>query len=156
MNGYIKYFDNNGKNMSLMIEDDNVFVKYSDVKNKIKEIKDIKFHNTPVYDERYIKAKVKEFNGVVNTNFLSIEVPKKGVYYTCIACINIDSVMKMDKKNYPKVYLEGYKYKIKKKKMHGFIDVELKLDFGSDSEWFYLSAYWGTFLNLRTRNTRSR
>ena len=102
-----------------MIEDDNVFVKCSDVKNKIKEIKGIKFHNTPVYDERYIKAKIKEFNGVVNTDFLSIEVPKKGVHYTCIACVNIDSVMKMDKKNYPKVYLEECKYKIKKKKMHG-------------------------------------
>ena len=48
----------------------------------------------PVYDEKYIKVKVKEFNGVVNTNFWSNEVPK-GVDYICIACINIDSVMKI-------------------------------------------------------------
>ena len=40
--------------------------------------------------------------------------------------------MKMDKKTYPQVYLEKCKYKIKKKKMLGFIDVELKLDFSSD------------------------
>ena len=52
----------------------------------------------PVYDEKYIKAKVIEYNGVIETNFLGNEVPKEGIYYTCIACINIDSVMKMDKK----------------------------------------------------------
>ena len=39
-------------------------------------------------------------------------------------------------KKYPQVYLEECKYKIKKKKMPEFIDVELELDTGSDSEWF--------------------
>ena len=63
MNGYIKDFDNGGKNMSLKIEGDSVLVKYNDVWNKIKEVKRIKFHNNPVYDEKYIKAKVKEFHG---------------------------------------------------------------------------------------------
>ena len=81
-----------------MIEDDNVSVKYNDIWNKIKKIKGIKFHSNPVYDEKYIKAKVKEFIGVVNTNFLGNEVSKEGEDYTCVACINIDSVKKMDKK----------------------------------------------------------
>ena len=63
MNGYIKDFDNGGKNISLKIEGDSVLVKYNDVWNKIKEVKRIKFHNNPVYDEKYIKAKVKEFHG---------------------------------------------------------------------------------------------
>ena len=93
-----KLFGNGGTNMSLMIEDDNVLVKCNDAWNKIKEIKGIKFHSNLVYDEKYIKAKVKEFDGVVNTNVWGNEVPKEGVHYTCIACINIDPVMKMDKK----------------------------------------------------------
>ena len=63
MRGYIKYVDNGGKDMSLMIEDDSVLVKYNNIWNKIKEIKGIKFHSNPVYDKKYIKAKVKEFNG---------------------------------------------------------------------------------------------
>ena len=42
--------------------------------------------------------------------------------------------MKMDKKTYPQVYLEKCKYKIKKKKMLEFIDVELELDSSSDSK----------------------
>ena len=79
----------------------------------------------PDYDKKYIKAKVREFNGVVNTNFWSDKVPKEGVYHTCIACISIDSVMKMEKKNHQQVYLEECKYEIKKIKMPGFIDIEL-------------------------------
>ena len=42
-------------------------------------------------------------------------VPKEGVHYTCIPCITIDSVIKVEKNNYPQVYLEECKYKVKKK-----------------------------------------
>ena len=36
----------------------------------------IKFHSTSVYDEKYIKAKIREFNAVIKANFLGDEVPK--------------------------------------------------------------------------------
>ena len=78
----------------------------------------------PVYDEQYKKGKVREFNGVIKTNFLSDEVPKESKHYTCIACITIDSVMRMEKKNYLQVYLEECKCKIKKTKMTNFIKAE--------------------------------
>ena len=68
--------------------------------------------------------------GVIKTNFLGNEVPKENVHYTWIACITIDSVLRMEKKNHPQVYLEECKYKIKKKKMTKFINTEL----GSESE----------------------
>ena len=80
----------------------------------------------PVYDEKYIKAKVREFSGVIKTNFLSDEVPKENEHYTCIACITIDSAMRIEKKNYRQVYLEECKYKIKKTKMTNFIKAELE------------------------------
>ena len=54
------------------------------------------------------------------------------MYYTCIACITIDSVMRMNKKNYPQVYLEECKYKIKKIQTPRFINIEL----GTDSELY--------------------
>ena len=79
-----------------MIEGDSLLVKYNDIWNKIKEIKDIKFYSSTFYDEKYIKAKVKEFIGVINTTFSGDWVPKEGVHYNFIACISIDSVMKMD------------------------------------------------------------
>ena len=56
------------------------------------------------------------------------------MHYTCIACITIDSVMKIDKKNYPQVYLEECKYRVKKIQMSGFISTELKSSSELDSE----------------------
>ena len=59
------------------------------------------------------------------------------MYYTCIACITIDSVMKINKKNYPQVYLGECKYKIKKIRTSRFINDELESDSSdSDSELF--------------------
>ena len=92
----------------------------------------MKFHSKLVYDEKFIKVKVKEFNGVVNTNILDDQIPKEREHYTCIACMIIDYVMKIEKKNYPQVYLEECKYRLKMKKMPEFTDAELKSD--SDSE----------------------
>ena len=52
--------------------------------------------------------------------------------YTFIAATNIVSLTKIDKKNYPQVYLEECRYEIKKKRIVKFIDAELQLD-DSDS-----------------------
>ena len=126
MTEYIKYFENGRKNMSFVIKGGMCLNRYNDIWNKIKETLSIKFHSIPVYDEKYIKAKVREFNGVIKTNFLGDEVPKENEHYTCIACITIDSVMRMEKKNYLQVYLEECKYRMKKTKMTNFINVELE------------------------------
>ena len=81
----------------------------------------------PLYDEKYMKAKVREFNGVVKTNALGDEIPKENLHYACIACMTIDSVMRMKKKkNYPQVSSEECRYKIKKINMSKFINTELE------------------------------
>ena len=57
------------------------------------------------------------------------------MYYTCIACITIDSIVKIDKKNDPQVYLEECKYRVEKIQMSRFISTELKSDSeSSDSD----------------------
>ena len=101
MTGYIKYFENGGKTMSFVIKDGDVLDKYNNIWDKIKETLSIKFHSRPIYDKKYIKAKVREFSGVIKTKFLGDEVPKEDKHYTCIACVTIDSVMRIEKKNYP-------------------------------------------------------
>ena len=60
MGGYIKYFDNEGKNKSFKIEDDEVYIKYSSIFNKIKELLDMKLHSEPIYNDKYMKTKKKE------------------------------------------------------------------------------------------------
>ena len=63
----------------------------------IKDKLGIKFHSYPVYEYKYLKAKVREFDGVIKTNFLGNDMPKENMHYTCIAYITIDSVLTIDK-----------------------------------------------------------
>ena len=84
--------------------------------------------------KKYLKAKIKEFDGDIKTNFLSNVLPKENTYYTCIACITFDSVIRINKKNYPQVYLEEYKYEIKKMQTPRFINTELETDSEPDLE----------------------
>ena len=120
--------------MSFIIKNDEVCEKYEEIWNVIKNKLGIKFHSEPIYETKYLKAKVKEFEGEIKTNFLDNGTPKENMYYNCIACITIDSVMKMNKKNYPQVYLEECKYKIKKTQMPRFINVKLESDSDLDSD----------------------
>ena len=106
MNGYIKYFENGEKNMSLSIKNNEVWEKYEEIWNVVKNKLNIKFHSQPIYENKYLKAKVREFDGNIKTNFLGNGLPKENIYYVCIAYITVDFVIKMNKKNYPQVYLE--------------------------------------------------
>ena len=132
--GYIKYFDNSGKNMTFKIEDESVYLKYTEIWNKIKDLLNVKFHSQPNYDDKYIKTKVKTFNNMINTLFSGDEIPKEKIHYVCIAAICIDSVLRVDNKNYPQVYLEQYKHKTRKRKLVDFIDDEVDLS-SDDSEY---------------------
>ena len=134
MNGYIKYFENGDKNMSFLIKNDEVWQKYEDIWKVIKNKPNIKFHSQPIYENKYLKAKVREFNGNIKTNFLGNNVPKENTYHTCIACITLGSVLKMNKRIYPQVYLEECKYKVKKINTPRFINIELETDPESDVE----------------------
>ena len=110
MIGYIKYFENGGKNMFFLIKDDRVREKYEEIWSVIKNKLGITLHSKPIYEQKYLKAEVREYDGVIKTHFLGNGLPKENMHYTCIVCITIDSVMKMNKKNYPQVYLEEWKY----------------------------------------------
>ena len=114
MSGYIKYFENGGKNMSFLIKDDEVWEKYEKIWDVIKNKLGIKFHSEPIYEQKYLKAKVREFDDVIKTNFLGNDMSNENIHCTCIACMTIDSVMKIDKKNHQQVYLEECKFKVKK------------------------------------------
>ena len=75
MSGYIKYFENGSKNMSIFIKNDEVWDKYDENWDVIKNKVNIKFHSEPVYEYKYLKVKVREFNGVIKTNFLNNGMP---------------------------------------------------------------------------------
>ena len=108
--------------------------KYEKIWDVIKNKLGIKFHSKPIYEQKYLKAKVRKFDSVIKTNLLGNDTPKENMNYTCIACITIDAVMRMDKKNHPQVYLEECKYRIKKIQMSRFINTELKPDSELESD----------------------
>ena len=51
---------------------------------------------------------------MINALFSGHQILEERNHYICIAVIFINSVLRVDKKNYPQVYLEQCKYKIKK------------------------------------------
>ena len=63
--------------MSFAMKGDNMLDKCNEISNKIKQTLSIQFHSIPVYDEQYIRAKVKDFNSVITRNFLSYYVTKE-------------------------------------------------------------------------------
>ena len=132
MRGYIKYFDDGGKNMSFVTDDKEVYKMYNEIWEVVRKLLKLKFTVSPVRDDKYIITKLKVFKNVNITTFTNNVIPGENTHYTCISAIDIDSVLKIDKKTYPQAYLEQCKYKLKKKKRSRYID-HLKI-IGYDSE----------------------
>ena len=134
MNGYIKCFDDGGENMSFVTDDEKVYEKYDEIWNVVKGLGKLKFAASPVRNDKYILAKLKIFKKKNLTTFNNNNiVPIEKNNYICIPAIDIDSVLKIDKKAYPQAYLEEWKYKLKKRKLVSFIDSEI-IDDHSDSD----------------------
>ena len=126
MNGYTKYFDNGGKNMTFVTDNEKIYDNYNKIWEVIRKLLKVKFTVNTVRDDKYLVAKLKIFNRINRTTFIIIinnnnnnnnNNPIERNHYICIPAIDIDSVLKIDNKRaYPQAYLEQCKYKLKKKK----------------------------------------
>ena len=134
MNRYIKYFSDEGKNMSFISDDKEVYDKYDAIWNKVGKLLKLKFSVNAIREDKYVCCKLKIFGGVVWSTFSDDKVPTEKQCYLCIAAIDIDSVFKVDKKVYPQAYLEQCKYKLQKRKPVDFIDIDIIDDSESDDE----------------------
>ena len=123
VSGYIKYFDDGGKNMSFVTDDEQIYEKYNEIWEVVRKLLKLKFTVNLIRDDKYIIAKLKIFNGINRTTFTDNIIPIEKINYACIAAIDIDSVLKIDNKRaYPQAYLEQCKYKLKKRKPSRYID----------------------------------
>ena len=133
MDGYIKYFDDGGKNMSFVTDDEKIYKKYNEIWEVIRNLLKIDFTVNPVRDDICLVAKLKIFDRINKTIFNNNNyVPLEGNHYSSIPVIDIDSVLKIDKRAYPQAYLEQCKYKLKKRKIVNYIDDEI-IDEDGDS-----------------------
>ena len=87
MNGYIKYFDNGGKNMSFVTDNKEVYEKYNEIWNVVKRLLKLEFAASPIRDDKYILAKLKIFKKKNLTTFNNnniIPMEKKSLHlYSC-------------------------------------------------------------------------
>ena len=134
MIGYIKYFDDGGKSMSFVTDDEEVYKKYNEIWEVVRKLLKVKFTVNLIRDDEYIIAKLKIFNGTNRTTFTNNIIPIERNNYICIASIDIDSVLKIENKRaYPQAYLEQYKYKLRKRRAVNFIDDEIIDEDSNDS-----------------------
>ena len=125
MSGYIKYFDDGGKNMSFVTDDKEVYEKYNGIWEVVRKLLKLKFFASSIRNDKYIISKLKIFRKMNRTIFTDNVVPDEYTHYNCIPAIYIDSVLKIDKKAFPQAYLEQCKYKLKKRKPVSFIGSEI-------------------------------
>ena len=134
MDGYIKYFDDGGKNMSFVTNDEKIYEDYNKIWEVIRNLLKIDFTVNPIRDYKYLVAKLKKFDRINRTTFNNNNsIPIEKNHYICIPAIDIDSVLKINKRAYPQAYLEQCKYKLKKRKIVNYIDDEI-IDEDSDSD----------------------
>ena len=82
MIGYVKCFESN-KTMSFKINDNKLLKKYNQIWKKVNNLLNTKFDSEPVYgdNEKYIKTKIKIYDGNINTNFQDKGIPKEKASY---------------------------------------------------------------------------
>ena len=133
MNGYIKYFEDGGKNMSFVTDDEKAYEKYGEIWNVVKKFFKLKFTAGPIRNDKYMSTKLKIFKKKNLTTFNNNNIVPNENNYICNPAIDIDSVLKIDKKVSPQAYLEECKYKLRKRTVVNFIDSEI-IDDDSDSD----------------------
>ena len=134
MDGYIKYFDDGGKNVSSVTNDEKIYKKYNEIWEVVKKLLKVTFTVDPDRNDKYLVAKLKIFDRINRTTFNNNNfIPTERNHYICIPAIDIDSVLKIDKRAYPQAYLEQCKYKLKKRKIVNYIYHEI-IDEDSNSD----------------------
>ena len=126
--GYVKAFkvkEGNNKFMSFRIDDGKLLEKYKAIWAKIEDLKNTKLNALPVYDDRYIKSKIRMFGDKVYTKFRGLDVPEDDIECESFTVISIDSLFLYDKKYYLQVYLDNCAHKTVNKQMTDYLDENL-------------------------------
>ena len=108
------------KFMVFLIKGDKLLEQYNEIWEKVKHSLKKEFDSKPVYNKKYLKAKIKTYNGKININFHNSKIPKGDSQYVCLSIILLDSVFTTCKNYYSQVFLEECKYVVNKKKNYKY------------------------------------
>ena len=67
------------KLMSFCIDDEKLLEKYEAIQAKIEDLINIELNTLPVYDDRYIKTKIRTYGDKVYTNVCSLNVSEEDI-----------------------------------------------------------------------------
>ena len=94
------------KYMFILIKHDELLEKCNEIYEKVKNSNKKEFDSEPVYNEKYIKAKIKSNNGKINTVSYKNKIPRKVSQFICSLVILINSVFRASKNYYHQLFLE--------------------------------------------------
>ena len=77
MSAYRNDFDAT-KYMTFLITDDQLLKNIMRLKEKVKNIIKKELESQPVYNEKYLKTKIKSHNGIISTNFHNNKIQEEG------------------------------------------------------------------------------
>ena len=134
MRGYAKKFkvkdghkNKNNKLMPFQIDDVKLLEKYKAIWTNIEVLKNIELNTLPVYNDRYMKTKIRTYSDKVY-NVCGLNVPEDDIECKSFTVISIDSLLLYDNKYYHQVYLNNCTYKIVNKQMAHYLDENLFKD----------------------------
>ena len=90
------------KYMNLLVHDEELLKTYNKIWDKSSNLFKNGFNSKAVYNDKYIKTKIKIYNNRINTNFYGNKIPEDNKYCTCLSVI-LDSVVNVDKE-YPEIF----------------------------------------------------
>ena len=76
MSSYWRDFDET-KYMYFLIKNDELPEKYNEIRNKVSKVTKKRFDSEPVYNNKYLKTKIKSYEGKIITNFYDEQVLNK-------------------------------------------------------------------------------
>ena len=135
MTGYLNISENGNRKMSFFTNNNE---RYTAIWEKISDLVNKKFDSDPIYNNKYIKTKLRSYNNGIIINFHNIDnknnkLPEKNKLYKCVSLVSLDSIIKINKQYYPQTLLQECVYKLINKKVENII-TNIDLDSSSESE----------------------
>ena len=135
MSRYVKTFkvkdgykDKNNKLMSFCTDDEKPLEKYKDIWTKMEDLKNTELNTLPVYDDTFIKTRIRTYGDKVYTNFRGLNVLEDDIKCESFTVISIDSLLVYQNKYYLQVYFHNRAYRIIDKQMTDYLDDNLSED----------------------------
>ena len=88
-----------------LIKENELLKNYNETWDKVSNSVEKGFHSDPVYNEKYLKTKIKPYEGKINAGFYNYGMAEEGYYRVFLSVTLIDFVFKMAKNYCPHVHM---------------------------------------------------